>query len=201
MLSKDIRRGFGVVEVLIVVTILGFVVAIVIASFNIWRGKTALRSTARDIESTLKLARSKSLASEDSAEYGVQFPDIGTSYKLCKNPIYDCQWIVCTYSCGTEITENVLPLDISFCSFNKMGLELHSFNTVGVINPTVIFDRLTGAYQNIDPLFSEGTAFVYNKNEISEPCNDPAAITACLAADTCIGITITNSGVVYERES
>jgi len=187
------RRAFTMVEILIVVGIISLLAALVIPSFGTWRERTVVRSAARDIESILKLARSKSLASEDGAMYGVLFYDSSTAFQLCKNPHYDG-----TFTCGTIINTYRLPSALSFCTIFTSSAELKTSALSLGVNPGVFFSKLTGEYENIDSASSEGTIYFYNTSKEASPCGNPA-IDECLLAKTCGGVTITKSGLIYEK--
>jgi|GEM_PF-3307928 len=194
------RRAFGVVEILVVIALLGLIVAIVIVGFRSWQDKAALASAIRDIESVLKLARSKTLASEGGAQYGVQFPDSGTSFSLCKNP-YCTFYGGCAFNCGTTVSTHTLPPGIAFCSYPLNGDELNTLTNNFSVNPVVAFAKLEGYFETLDPAAgTEGTVFIYNTRAMSAPCGNAGAIAACLGDGSCGGVTITQDGVIYERE-
>jgi len=189
------RRAFTIVEILIVAGVISLLAALVIPSFGVWRERTVVRSAARDIESILKLARSKSLASEDGAKYGVLFYDSSTAFQLCKNPSYSGG----TFDCGTIINTYRLPSTLSFCTIFTSSAELKTTPLGLGVNPGVFFSKLTGEFENIDLASSEGTIYFYNKNKIPSPCGTPT-LPGCLLDKTCGGITITKSGVIYEKQ-
>ncbi|KKU52614.1 MAG: hypothetical protein A3F26_00660 [Candidatus Ryanbacteria bacterium RIFCSPHIGHO2_12_FULL_47_12b] len=196
------RGGFNLAEVLVVMALLGLIFAIVIAGFSAWRTKTTLRATTRDIESTLKLARSKSLASEGGVRYGVLFSNQTTPHRyiLCKDP----QLQGSTYVCLTdfEISRNDLPVNVSFCK--SPGHETLVRSGSGTAPPTPIFAKLSGAYENISGGAADGYVVIYNKSEIlgPDPCEgDMSVIDSCISSQTCAAVKITRDGVVYERTS
>ncbi|MEK7649627.1 MAG: type II secretion system protein [Patescibacteria group bacterium] len=197
------RRAFTIVELLIVVGIVGLLAALLIPVFGTWRERSVVRSAARDIESILKLARSKSLASEGGAKYGVLFYDGAANFSLCKNPAYIPDPVVPSsynvYSCGTLINSHTLGSSLSFCAPYTSSTELKSLAPGWAVVPGVFFSKLTGEYENIDPASTEGVIYFYNKNKIASPCGDQPALDACLAAKTCGGVVITKSGVIYEK--
>ena len=171
------RRAFTMVELIIVIGIIGLLAAIIIPSFGIWRERTVVRSAARDIESVLKLARSKSLASEDGAKYGVAFYGGNSQYfNLCKNTSNDS-------TCTTYISSHDLPVSLAFCST--------------ALTAPVFFKKLTGEYEGAS---ADLIIYFYNKNKIASPCGSSSLTTECLSAKTCGGVTITKSGVIYEKQ-
>lgn len=190
------------IELIIVIGVIGLLAALIIPSFGTWRERTVVRSAARDVESILKLARSKSLASEDGAKYGVLFYDGATTFSLCKNPdairLGDSGYYI--YTCPTLVNSYSLPNSLSFCTPYTSSIELQSISPGWTIIPGVIFSKLTGEYEDITPSATEGVIYFYNKNKIASPCGSgEAALTICRNNKTCGGVVITKSGVIYEK--
>lgn len=130
-------RGFSLIEALVVLGALVMLIAIVIPGFSAWRSRNAVSTAVRDVESVLKLARSKTLASEDGASYGVFFTNGDAKYSLCKNP---------DANCNTLVNDRFLPGGLIFCP-----------------TPTNInFSKLTGTTGQ-----SQATIYFYNKNAAS----------------------------------
>ncbi|MBI5139532.1 prepilin-type N-terminal cleavage/methylation domain-containing protein [Candidatus Nomurabacteria bacterium] len=71
--KENKKVGFTIMEVLIVIAIVGILAVIVLASFGDMRDRQLLKATASDIFSALDKARSQTLASVNSSEYGVHF--------------------------------------------------------------------------------------------------------------------------------
>ena|SRR3989344_4988994 len=69
----NFKKGFTLWETLIVIMIMGLLVAIILPSFKTMRNTGLLKATASDIFSALDKARSQTLSSIGSSEYGVHF--------------------------------------------------------------------------------------------------------------------------------
>ncbi len=67
------KKGITVIELLVVVAILGIVVLVVLPQFSRIKENQVLKSAVGDVISILDKARSQTLASLNSSEYGVRF--------------------------------------------------------------------------------------------------------------------------------
>ena len=119
------KKGMTLVEVLISVVVLGFMSAIIITGLFSYRKHQAVDQTAHTVASYLEEARRKTLASENSARYGVHFDTY--QVVLYKN----------TYS-STEPSNRIYTL--------------HSYSQINSISllgggSEVLFERLTGETQ------------------------------------------------------
>jgi len=68
---RRLERGFTLMEMMIVVVVIGLISAMAVPSFLSYMPKLKVKTTARDIVSQLRLARSKSVS--ERRPYGVQF--------------------------------------------------------------------------------------------------------------------------------
>lgn len=66
-------RGISVIEILIVIAVIGILVAIVVPNLTRFRNEQALKNTSADIISLLNEARSNTISSVNSSQYGVYF--------------------------------------------------------------------------------------------------------------------------------
>lgn len=86
--SKPLKpEGFSLIEILIGVAILFLIAFLAIASFTTFRQQVEIDSSSQNILSILRLARSKTLASESEDNYGVHFQS--DKYVLFKGAAYD----------------------------------------------------------------------------------------------------------------
>ena len=67
------KKGMTLAEVLIIFAIIGLLVLIVLPQFSKIRENQTLKSGAEDVLSAISKARSQTLASVNSSEYGVHF--------------------------------------------------------------------------------------------------------------------------------
>ncbi len=79
-MHKKVFKGFSLIEVIMVVTILGIVLSF---GFGIWQGfrvNTELDATARNIADALRSAQQKSITGEGFASWGVHFESSNTPF-------------------------------------------------------------------------------------------------------------------------
>lgn len=67
------RRGITVIELLLILAVLAIIISIVIPQFSKTRENQVLKNTIEDVLSTFNKARSYTLSSLNSSEYGVRF--------------------------------------------------------------------------------------------------------------------------------
>jgi len=67
------KKGFSLVEVLVVLAIMGIVASIVLAGFNSFSKSKSVSIGAETITAILRQARNETLTSKDSLAYGVNF--------------------------------------------------------------------------------------------------------------------------------
>lgn len=121
------RRGVTIIELLVVLAVLGIIISVVIPQFSKTRENQVLKSGVQDILSSIDKARSQTLASLNSSEYGVYFePDQIVIFKSnAFNP--DAE--------DNEIINIVTPANISNVTLNLVS------GTTGEI----YFNRLSGS--------------------------------------------------------
>lgn len=67
------RRGITIIELLIVLAVLGIIISVVISQFSRIRENQVLKNGIADVLSSINKARSQTLSSLNSSEYGVRF--------------------------------------------------------------------------------------------------------------------------------
>jgi prepilin-type N-terminal cleavage/methylation domain-containing protein len=100
------RKGVTFVELMVVIGVLAVVFAIAVPSFIFFQKGSSLDNDAEQIINILRLARSKTLASEDSGQYGVYFQPPG-QFTLFKGADYSSRDVsydkIYNISSGIEI--------------------------------------------------------------------------------------------------
>ncbi len=80
------KKGITLIEILIVLAVIAILIAVVVPQFSRMRENQTIKNAVVDVISTISRARSSTLASIDSSEYGVHFESNqviifkGTSY-------------------------------------------------------------------------------------------------------------------------
>jgi len=100
------KQGFTLIEFMTVFFVFLILTTIVFAGYRLFEKRTELKISAQRVSSTLKLAQSKTLASEDASQYGIRFETNqyvlfkGDTYTLgsIENKIYSLPQIVEIYS-------------------------------------------------------------------------------------------------------
>ena len=69
----NLKKGFAILEILIVLAIMGLLLAVVVPSLKTMRNNQLLKAVASDVFSALDKARSQTLSSINFSEYGVHF--------------------------------------------------------------------------------------------------------------------------------
>ncbi len=73
MKKNNFNKGINLIEVLIVVAIIGILLVVVIPKFSSFRTLQSLQNSTADVFSAINKARTNTISSLDSKEYGVHF--------------------------------------------------------------------------------------------------------------------------------
>lgn len=118
------KKGFTLIEFLIVVTILVVVAGVILWSLNSFRSRQAVKNTKSEIISALALARSRSLNGLDDKTHGVNFSSAQLTI-----------FSGATFAAGAPGNQTV-DLPLVSLSLNLAG------------GDSVVFNRLTGSTVN-----------------------------------------------------
>ena len=133
------QRGFTMMEMMIVVVVIGIIAAMAVPSFLNYMPKLRVKSSARDIVSELRLARSKSVS--ERRPYGVAFDVASNSiYTFADTDNPSAQ----TYSTSDSLVKaDTLSSDVSLnaCSYNN-GCVV--FNSTGAASTSGDIQVVTG---------------------------------------------------------
>ena len=129
------EQGLTLIEVLVVISILLIILGISIQSFRYLQGEEVLSDSTEKIINILRLAQSKTLASEEDSKYGVHFDDTTdpNEYILFRTipPFFD-------YASRDVSSDEVHQISKS--------VEIYDIDLVG--GQDVVFSRLTGETAN-----------------------------------------------------
>ncbi|MFZ5559204.1 MAG: pilus assembly FimT family protein [Patescibacteria group bacterium] len=152
------KKGFTLIEFLVVFSVLMVVLVLSISTFFILTRKTDFDTCYDNIFSTLNLARNKTLASEQAAQYGIYFDTLSDPdrYVLFKGPNYTARDIS-----FDEIHDIPLPLSISNIVLNG-GVSEVVFNRLDGITNNYGFITIRSAATN-----EERTIYIYLSGKIS----------------------------------
>jgi len=142
------KKGFTIIEILVVLAIIGFLVAVVLPSLSTMRSNQVLKSAATDIFSALNKARSNTLSSVDSSEYGVHF-------ESAKIVIFKGT----TFSSADPSNEEILissPASVSGISLSGGGAELYFNRLSGAPNKTGTITVTNGSLSKVVTISATG---------------------------------------------
>lgn len=148
------ERGVTLMELVIVVVVIGLMSALAVPSFLNYTSKLQAKTTARDMVSTLRLARSKAIS--ERAQYGVFF-DVGNrQYTFFKDKVNPASFL---YEPGVGndslISQITLDRDVNYGA--------NSF-----ANTTVVFTTSGGASSSGDLTVTPASGgFTYNINVLA----------------------------------
>ncbi len=151
------KKGFSLIELLIVIAVLMIILVLSIVAFYTLTKKTDLDTSRDNIISALNLVRNKTLASEEAAQYGVYFDAtaVPDRYVLFQGPSYT--------------TRNV-SLDKIY-NFPSV-IEISSVSLEG--ENEIVFNRLQGDTNNYGSITIRSlkdneirTIYIYSSGEIS----------------------------------
>jgi prepilin-type N-terminal cleavage/methylation domain-containing protein len=125
LLKINKNKGFTLIEILIVITILGIISSIVILNLSQFRNEQLLKNTTLDVVSLLSKARQNTLSSVNSINYGVHFD--GNQAVLFTGPGYT----------SNNVTNEPVIFNNRIIILTPSGLNIGG-------GSDVIFKRLTG---------------------------------------------------------
>ena len=125
--------GLTLIELLVVISILLIIIVITVQSFRYFQGEGVLSDSTEKIINILRLAQSRTLASEGASQYGVYFDNATDPHQF-------------TLFKGVHYSD---PRDVSRDEVHKIpnSVEIYEINLAGG-RKEVVFNRLTGETAN-----------------------------------------------------
>lgn len=120
------KNGLTVIEFLVVIAILAILVTFSLVMVRSFQKEKILDTTTEEMVSTLRLAQSKTLASEGASSFGVYFE--ADKFILFKGIVFD--------STSSDNEVHQLPSELTISEINLL------------VGPAVVFERLTGFTAN-----------------------------------------------------
>ena len=153
MKIRDEEKGFTLMEVVIVAVVVGVMAALAVPSFLNYSSKLEAKSTARDIISTLRMARSKAIS--ERVRYGVYFDAGNRRYTYFKEKSGNEQ-----YDAGTDslISQITLDRDVNYGgnSFANTTVVFRTDGSASTSGDMQILPASGGFTYNINVLASTG---------------------------------------------
>ena len=122
------NSGFTLVELLTILGILIVITATAVPAYRRFQKETDLTNSVEEIMNVLKVAQSKTLASEEDSQWGIYFSTITTPHKY-------------TLFKGTDYASRDVSSDKVY-SIPSL-VEIYEIDLAGA-NQEIVFDRLTG---------------------------------------------------------
>ncbi|MDO8558507.1 MAG: prepilin-type N-terminal cleavage/methylation domain-containing protein [bacterium] len=120
---RSTKNGFVLIELLLVVSIIALITVFVFNTLTTFRQQSDIDSVGEGILGALRLARSKTISSENASSYGVHFES--ATYTLFMGR---------TYTSGSSLNED-----------HALPSQVEIFNiALSTSTQAVVFDRLTG---------------------------------------------------------
>lgn len=148
MKKNYFNKGINLIEVLIVVAIIGILIAVIIPQFGSFKILQSLQNSTIDVYSAINKARTDTIASVDSKQYGVHFETNqviifeGTSYSA---------------GAGSNVINIISsPTSISGISLSGGGSDMYFSRIYGVPNKTGTITLSAGNYTKIITISATG---------------------------------------------
>lgn len=146
------KKGISVIELLVLIAVLGIIFSIVIPQFSKMRENQVLKSGVQDILSSIDKARSQTLSSLSSSEYGVHFQS--DKVIIFKGKIFSA------VAGDNEIINIISPATISTITLTGGGADIYFNRLSGVPSTSGTVTISTTSYSKIITISATGVASI-----------------------------------------
>ena len=129
---KNFQKGINLIEVLIVIAIISVLVVVIIPKLNIFRTLQSLQNSTTDVFSVINTARTNTMSSLDSKQYGVHFAN---------NQVIIFEGTTYSAGAGSNVITNIsAPSSISTISLTGGVTDVYFSRIYGApnVNGTII---------------------------------------------------------------
>lgn len=147
------KKGITTIEILIVIAVLGIIFSIVIPQFSKTRELQTLKGGVQDVLSSIDKARSQTLASLNSSEYGVHFES--GAVIIFKGIDFSTR-----DTTKDEIINIVTPATVSNITLSGGGSDIYFNRLSGAPNKSGAITISTSSYSKIITISATGAASV-----------------------------------------
>lgn len=186
------RKGYSIIELLVVVVIMGFLAALVIPSFTSFQQNQDLKLSAEELKSDIRLAQSRSLSGSKGTSCAATDTLLGWYFSMQAGSGQN------TYSiagaCRT-LVNNVVAFNTESKTTKNSRVEISSIRIDGVSQPSLIFGLFAPvsgkisyypiSFASIPVIANQQVEITLTNTSISDPSNNTYRVI------------ITRSGEVY----
>ena len=153
---KNKKRGFTVVELLIVILISVVLMKIVVTGFGSLSNSSSLNKDASIVLSFVEKARAKSINSVNGTEHGVHFTS--TSVQVFSGAAYSSGVVEDTYTLSSKSTISAINLPSSATSLYFAKLTGNASISGNVVSGNVVVSPATGGAGKTIMIYATGVS-------------------------------------------
>ncbi len=186
------KKGYSIIELLVVVVIMGFLAALVIPSFSNFQQDQDLKLSAEEMKANIRLAQSRSLSGSKGTTCDATDTLLGWYFAIQSGAAQN------TYSIAgacRSVTNTVTPFNTELKSTKNSRVVISSVRIDGVAQPSQIFGLFAPVngrisyypinFASIPVIATQQVEITLTNNSISDP------------TDNTQRVIITRSGEVY----
>ena len=82
--NTEKQKGFSLIELLVVISIIGLLAALIVPSFNAFNRRQTVKQATKQLKADLRLAQNRAVSSIDNSDWGMEFDAGLDSYRMRK---------------------------------------------------------------------------------------------------------------------